>query len=52
MTPDDDLHTFQYNIPLPRQIIYHLRRCRCMAISPMKQPVFQVGIAYMVTTHT
>ena len=52
MTPDDDLHTFQNNTPLPRQIIYHLRRRRCMVFSPMKHPVFQVGIAYMVTTPT
>ena len=50
--PDDNLHTFQYNIPLPRQIIYHLQHRRCMVISPMKQPVFQVGIAYMVTMPT
>ena len=50
--PDDDLHTFQYNIPLPCRIIYHLQHRHCMVISPMKQPVFQVGIAYMVITPT
>ena len=47
--PDDDLHTFQYNILLPCRTIYYLQRRCCMVISPMKQPVFQVGIAYMVT---
>ena len=52
MTPDDDLHLFQYNIPLPRQIIYHLQCRRCMVISPLKQPVFPVAIAYMVTMPT
>ena len=50
--PDDDLHTFQYNIPLLRWTIYHLRRRPCIVVSPMKKPVFQVGIAYMVIMPT
>ena len=50
--PDDDLHTFQYNIPLLCRIIYHLQHRPCMVISPMKKLVFQVGIAYMVIMPT